>query len=119
MIAHHVIAVGRQHQRRHRPRIAEPRRHIRLRQQPAVHIHPTFINAQSIAGPRDHALDVTLLRIARVIEHHYIAAADLLEVIRKLVDEDAILVLQTRQHAGALYPHRLVEKRDDEERDGE
>jgi hypothetical protein len=40
-------------------------------------------------------------------------------VINELVNEQPVLVSQAREHAGALYPHRLIKKSDDEERDRE
>ncbi len=37
------------------------------------------------------------------------------EVIDKLVDEEAVAVFQARQHAGAFHADRLVEKRNDQD----
>jgi hypothetical protein len=34
------------------------------------------IDAKPVAGQRDHALDVALLRVARIVEDHHVAALD-------------------------------------------
>ena len=119
MIAHHVIRVRRQHDWRRRSHIAKTLRHIRLRDVDAIHVDATVVDFETISGQCDHALDVALGRVLWVIEDDNVAAADVLEVIHKLVDEDAVLILQPRQHAGAFDPHRLIEERNDEECHGE
>ncbi len=68
----------------------------------------------SIARHADHALDVALRGIARIAEHHDIAALDRFQPIHKLVDEDSFLVFERRHHAGAFHFHRLIQENDDE-----
>ena len=74
------------------------------------------IDAEAVAGQRDHALDVALFGIARIVEDHDVAALDGREMVDELVDEEPVAVFEARQHAGAFNAHRLVEKRDDEDR---
>src|SRR5262249_11259713 len=49
----------------------------------------------------------------------HVSAMNAGEVIQELVDEEAILVAQPGQHAGAFHSYRLIKKSDDEERGGE
>src|SRR5450631_3140605 len=35
-------------------------------------------------------------------------------MVDKLIDEEAVVIFQARQHTGSLHPHRLIEKRDDQ-----
>ena len=42
-----------------------------------------------------------------------------LQLVDELVDEDALLVLERGHHTGAFHLNRLVEKDDEECRDGE
>ena len=72
----------------------------------------------TVAGQRDHPLDVALFRVARIVEDHHVAAMDGRDVVDELVDEEAVVVLQARQHAGAFHAHRLVEEHDDEDGHG-
>ena len=75
-----------------------------------------MFDAQMIAGKGDDPLDVALLWIARIVKDHHIATLDGLNAVDKLVDEEPVVVFQPGQHAGSLYPHRLVEKDDDQHR---
>src|ERR1700733_4308493 len=115
MVAHHVVAMRRQHDRRYRSHVAKTLRHIRFRDSIAVHVDASLVDLQTVAGQRDDALDVALRRIAWIVENDDIAAADVFKVIDEFVDKDAVLIMQARQHAGAFDTHRLVEKGDDEE----
>lgn len=88
--------------------------HVWLIDALAIHIDSTVGDFQIIAGERNDALDVALRWIARVVEYHHIAPMNLFEPVDKLVDEEAIVVVQARLHAGALDPYRLVDASDDE-----
>ena len=59
-----------------------------------------------------------LRRVARIAEHHDVAALDRLQPVDELVDENAFLVVERRHHAGAFDLYRLVQEDDDEGRDG-
>ena len=72
------------------------------------------VDAESVAGQSDHALDIALLRVARIVEDHDIAALDGPKVVDKLVDEEPVAVFQPRQHADAFHADRLVKKRNDQ-----
>ena len=52
------------------------------------------------------------------MKDHHIASLDGLKAVDELVDEEPVLILQPRQHAGALHAHRLVKKGDDKDRGG-
>ena len=119
MVAHHEIAVRRAPPsppwsgcRGTPPEHRAPRSGL-----PLSHTWPV-IDADAVAGQRDHALDVALLRVARIVEDHDIAALDGLDVVDKFVDEEPVAVFQPRQHAGAFHAHRLVKKGDDQHRGG-
>src|SRR6202022_2186046 len=49
-------------------------------------------------------------------KHHHIAAVNLSHPIGQLIHKQPVLVLEHRQHARTLHPHRLVQKHDDERR---
>src|SRR5581483_460110 len=74
----------------------------------------SLVNTDVVAAHRDHPLDVALRGVARVAEDNNIAARDRLQPVDKLIDEDALLVGQPREHARALHLHRLIKKNDDE-----
>src|ERR1700722_8322632 len=50
------------------------------------------------------------------MKHDYIAAFDRRDVVNELVDEEPVMILEPREHAGAFNAHRLVEEEDDENR---
>src|SRR5579875_2668002 len=76
-----------------------------------------MVDREPVPRQRNHSLDVALRVVVRVVEHHHIALVDLLELVGKLVNEQSVLILQPGQHARSLYPHRLVQKKDDDQRD--
>src|SRR5256885_419708 len=78
----------------------------------------TAVNAESVAGNGDDTFDVTFRRIARVAEDDNIPAFNRFQPIHELVDEDSFLIFERRHHADAFDFYRLVEKNDDECRDG-
>ncbi len=84
-----------------------------------VDVDGAVVDAEVVAGEGDDALDVALGVVAGVEEDDDVAAVDGLEAIGELVDEEAVLILQAREHAGAFDADRLVEEEDDEERDGD
>lgn len=85
----------------------------------SVDVNLSFDDADAITRHANHALDVALRRIERIVEDHDVAALDRLELVNEFVDEDALLVLEPRQHACALNAHRLIEKHDEESRETE
>ena len=84
-----------------------------------VHVDVAVVDADGVAGEADDALDVAFGVVAGIEEDDDVAALDGLEAIGKLVDEEAILILQAGEHAGALDADWLVEEEDDEDRDGD
>ena len=90
MVAHHVIVARGDHHLRDGPVVAIHSRHVRLAQRRPVHKDFAMVDAKRISRQRDYALDVALLRVARVVEDHYVAALNGREMIDKLVDEEAI-----------------------------
>src|SRR5262249_44859851 len=89
---------------------------VRLSQGLVVHINLAIDDANVIARYSDHALDVALGGIEWVVENNDVATLDGLKLIDKLVYENALLVLQTGEHAGAFHLYRLIEKDDDKGR---
>src|SRR6266478_4544561 len=94
-------------------------RHIVLVESFSVDIDLPVLNADSISGNSNNALDVAFRGVARVAEYNNVAALDRLPAIDELVDEDALLVFEAGHHADAFDLHRLVEKDSDEGGDGE
>ena len=78
-----------------------------------------MINAEVVAGKGYDALDVALGVVAGVEEDDDVAAMDGLEAVGEFVDEEAVLIFEAREHAGAFNADRLIEKQDDEEGDGD
>jgi hypothetical protein len=94
-------------------------RNVRLRELRAVNVNTAIVDAHTIAFDGNHPLDIALGRIARIVKDDDVAALDGPPTINELVDEDALLVLKTRKHAGAFDFHGLIEEYDDEARDDE
>ena len=84
-----------------------------------VDVDGAVLDADGVAGESDDALDVALGVVAGVEEDDDVAAVDGLEGVGELVDEEAILILQAGEHAGAFDADGLVEEKDDEDGDGE
>src|ERR1700760_4317731 len=116
MVAHHEIPARGDDQFVEGASVFKVPRDIGFLDTFPIDVDAAAIDAQIVSGSCDYPLDVALLRIARVVENDGVAALDLLEVIDELVDEEAILILQLRQHAGSLHLYGLVEEGDDEER---
>src|SRR6202044_1920909 len=97
--------------------IAKLRRHVIFNQRLPVDDHLALLHFHAIARHSDDALDVAFAGIARKPEDHSIAAIDVakMEAVDKLVDEDALLIVERGHHAGALHLHRLVDKQYDED----
>src|SRR5947209_1407148 len=74
----------------------------------AVDINLSVHDPDAVAGSSNHPFDVALRRIERVVKYNDVAASDRLQLIYKLIDEDALLVLKTGEHACALDAHRLI-----------
>ena len=89
--------------------------HVGLLQATAVHQHLPPENLDPVARNAHHSLDVVLAGVARIPEHHHVAALDAPQTVGVFVDEDTLLIGQSRHHAGALYLYRLVQEHDDEE----
>src|SRR6476620_4597430 len=114
MISENEVRVRRNHHLRICPIVAEVAEHIRFFQLIPIYIHAAFLNTNVIARHADYALDVALARIAGISENDNIAPVDGLPVIDELVDEDALLVVETGHHAGSLNLYRLIHEDDDE-----
>jgi len=99
--------------------VAEAVGNVGLADDKVVDVDGAVVDADGVAGEGNHALDVTLGVVAGIEEDHDVAAVDGLEAIGELVDEEAILILQAREHAGAFHADGLVEEQDDEERHGD
>src|SRR4051812_35980151 len=96
-----------------RPSIQIPGWHVALVELHVIQVHRAVPNADLVSRHSDHALDVALGRIPWVAEDDNVAALDGFKVIDEFVDEDALLVFETRKHAGALNFYRLVQKDND------
>src|SRR5260370_33277258 len=93
-------------------RHVEPGVEILLLEVSSVDAHAAVVNFYRIARQADDAFDVTLRRIVGEPEDDDVAAFNLwrpaiLVVIDELVDEDALAVVQARQHPRAFHFHRL------------
>src|SRR5438552_15993119 len=71
-----------------------------------------LVHFDRVTGQADDSLDITLGRIVGKPENHYVAPIDLwrpaiIVVIDQLIDEDALAVMQVRQHRRALDLDRL------------
>jgi hypothetical protein len=84
-----------------------------------VDIDRSVVDAEGVARESDDALDVALGVVAGVEEDDDVAAVDGLETVGELVDEEAILILEAREHAGTFHADGLVEEQDDEDGDSE
>ena len=114
MISHHEVAAIRNYDLRHRIAILVLFGDIILNLRLAVDPDCSVIDTQTVAWQCDNPLDIAFLRIAGIVEDDYIASLNGREAIDKLVDEETVTVLEPRQHAGAFYANRLVEKCDDQ-----
>src|SRR5581483_711543 len=110
MIAKHKISVVGNNDFRKRPRILIVRWYIRLRQFLTIHIDVPVRDADAIARYADDALYKALARVARVAENDNIAAFNALKAVNQLVDEDPLLVFQSRLHAAAFNFYWLIQK---------
>jgi len=99
--------------------VAEAVGHVGFADGAVVDVHVAVVDADGVAGEGNDALDVALGVVAGIEEDDDVAAVDGFETIGELVDEEAILILQAREHAGAFDADGLVEEEDDEERDGD
>src|SRR5215470_6157451 len=117
MIAEDEVAARRHYDFGVGPLVGIGRRDVVLDHWLFVYVYLPRVNANLVAGNADHALDVALGRVAGIAEDHDVAALDRFPAVDELVDEDALLVVEGRHHAGAFNLHRLVQKDDDESGD--
>jgi len=115
VVAHHEVAVLGYDGLRHGAIVAVLLRDVMLAHWLAVKPDLAVIDAQTIAGKGDNTLDIALLRVAGIVEDDHVSTLDGGEVIDEFVDEEAIAVLKTRQHAGAFYADGLIEEGDDQD----
>ena len=80
----------------------------------AVHVDDARVDANAVACNGNHTLNVAFRRIARIAEDNDITAFNRLQLVDELVDEDPLLVLQGRHHAGTFHLYRLIEKNNKE-----
>src|ERR1035438_1713714 len=116
MVAEHKERMRRDRQFGVRAGIGIGRGNVVLVERLVVDVHLAAIDAYTVARHPDHALDVTLRRVARIAEDHNIPALNGFQPVHKLVHEDPFLVLERGHHAGSLNLHRLVEEDDDKGR---
>src|SRR5437870_2982181 len=88
---------------------------ITLKERPAVDVNASLADGDRLIRQADHALDIRLRRVKRIPEDYDVAALDGFQPIDKLVDEDALVILEPWHHAGAFDLHRLVKEDDDNE----
>src|SRR5579872_6554229 len=72
-----------------------------------------------VSGNSDYTLYKTLRGVPRIAEYYDVAMLDGLNAIDEFIDENALLIVQGRHHAGALNLHWLVQEDDDERRNRE
>ncbi len=83
-----------------------------------VDVDDAVANLQKLSGQADDALDVALVRIVRIPKDDYVAARERRHVVvNQLVDEDALAVVQARQHRSALDLDGLHDEDDEQGRD--
>jgi hypothetical protein len=116
MVAENEVSIFRHRGLDHRAEIKVVGRDIRLSQGNAIDVNLSLDDADVIARNSDYALDVALCRIEWVVEDNDVPPLDGLKLIDELVYENALLVLQTGEHAGAFHLYRLIEKDDDKGR---
>ncbi len=116
MVAEHEVRIGRDHNIRIRAIVLVHSRDVIFDQQLPVEINAAIHDSDMIAGDTNHALNKALLRIPRIAEDDDVATLDGLNSIDELVNENALLVIKRRHHAGALDLHRLVKENNDESR---
>ena len=78
-----------------------------------------MVDPEIVARKSDHPLNIAFLVVMRIQEDHHVSAVDLADAVRHLVDEQAVLILQHGQHAGAFDAYRLIEEDDDEGRNSD
>ena len=110
MVAQDVIVVGLDVSRGIALMVQVFGRDVRFLQRRAVDVNPPVAYTDELSRQPDHALDVRLRGVERVLEHDDVPAFDGLETVYKLIDEDPLMILQAGHHAGALHLHRLVEE---------
>jgi hypothetical protein len=76
----------------------------------AVQDHLSVVNRDSVARQSNHSLDVAFGVIARILEDDYVAMLHLADAEGHLVDKQAIVVLQVRQHRCPFHANRLVQE---------
>jgi hypothetical protein len=84
----------------------------------SIHIDLSSFDANAIPRYTDHAFDETLGRIAGIPEDHNVSALDRFEAVDEFINEDTLLIIEGRHHAGAFNFHWLVQKDDDKSRNG-
>src|SRR5579883_350185 len=114
VVAENVIVTGLDRYRRIGAVIQEFRQEIGLIQLLVVHVDDSAANLNDIAGHADHPLDVGFRRIERVPEHDNVLPLDLFNVVDELVDENAFLVNEFREHAGSFNLYRLIQENNDQ-----
>lgn len=97
------------------PVIGVTRRHVGFGQRPVIHEDLPTINAEMVSRHRDNPLDVALGWITRIVEYDDVTVVHIAHVVRQLVDEEPVLVLQHGHHTGAFYADRLVQEQDNED----
>ena len=118
VIAHDEIILRRHGLLLHRTPIPILPRNIRLLHLLAIDVNRAFVNLNRVARQSNHALDVRLRHIVRVIKNNRIQPFDLpgTQLVSVLIDEDAFLIGESRHHARAFHLHRLVDEHDHHDR---
>ena len=95
--------------------VVELRQQVGLVDPLAVHVEHAAPQLHGVAGHPRHALDERDRGILRIPEDDHVTALDVVEPVDELVYDDALAVVEQRQHARALDPERLRDEGDEEE----
>jgi len=80
----------------------------------AVANHGTLPKGHGVTGSRDDALDQGLAGVVGVEQHHDVPHFGIVNLIRELVDDQAVLIMKSRLHASPFYSGDLEPKGHDE-----
>src|SRR6185312_4822508 len=116
MISKHEIRMLWNGDLSHRTVVEVVAGYVGLFQRLVIHVHLPLDDAHPISGNPNHPLDVALRGIKRIVEDHDVSPLNRLQLVNEFVDENALLVLETRKHAGALDTDWLVKEDDKESR---
>src|SRR5581483_6930040 len=85
-------------------------RNIRFFDGLAINVYLAVDDSDAIARNPDHAFYVAFGWVERRMEDNDVATFNRLELVDQFVDENALLVLQSRQHTGPFHSNGLIQK---------